>query len=122
MPTRANQIRVVSGDTGAGFIFLLEDEITGEPVDLSPVTTTAVFAVQLSYEGVFRTHEIAMPKVGDGRGGLIRLIWTGGELTGADAGDFTGEVRVTEDGDTFTVYDTISVVVRERGGGLWVES
>ena len=112
-------IRVVEGDTGTAFVFRLEDDLTQEAVDLTDPTTTVAFAVQLEYGGVPRTSNIAMEKVSGGADGEVRLPWAGGELVGADDGDFTGEIRITEGGEVVTVFETIRVRVRARGGGQW---
>ena len=87
-------IEVVQGDQLPEVSFLVEDEDTGEPTDLSDATVRAIFDVPLAYEGETRRQQIPLAKVGTGTNGLLRLTFAGGQLDGVDAGDYPAALRV----------------------------
>ena len=123
----SNILRAVSGDTSGHYILQIVDEDTGEPYDLSPANIGAYLAVEIRYSTGPLLREIAMPNEVAGTDGLVRLDWSGSELVGALAGQYTAEVRIyTGTGGApgagssrYTVWDTMRLEVRDPGDESW---
>lgn len=122
----ATKIRLVEGDTRPRLVFTLRDT-NGDPIDLTGCTVlfkmrplgsldlkATVSCVLLSglLEDDGETIDYTAPYNVAGPGGRIRVDWGTNDLD--TSGRYEAEIEVTyPDGSKQTVYDKISVTIRE---------
>lgn len=105
-------IRLVKGDERPVIVLTLTDDVTGNPIDLSLVTTTvAVKFRKAATTTVLST--ITCSKISSGTTGQVQFSFVGGVLD-IDPGMYEGEVVISFDGEVQTVYDTLRFTVREN--------
>ena len=105
-------IRLVKGDERPVIVLTLTDDVTGNPIDLSLVTTTvAVKFRKAATTTVLST--ITCNKIGSGTTGQVQFSFVGGVLD-VNPGMYEGEVIIDFAGEIQTVYDTLRFTVREN--------
>ena len=105
----ADVIKVVQGDTKPLISLTLTDEATGNPFDLSPETTTV--SVKFRAAGSTATPQTISCTKTDAVNGKVQFDFSGGILD-VDPGMYEGEIEVSLDGATHTVYDVLKFRVR----------
>ena len=105
----ADVIKVVQGDTKPLITLTLTDEATGNPFDLSPETTTV--SVKFRAAGSSATPQVISCVKTDAANGKVQFDFSGGVLD-VDPGLYEGEIEVSLDGATHTVYDVLKFRVR----------
>lgn len=105
----ADVIKVVQGDTKPLITLTLTDEATGDPFDLSAETTTVV--VYFRAAGSTATPQTISCVKTDAANGKVQFDFSGGILD-VDPGLYEGEIEVSLDGATHTVYDVLKFRVR----------
>lgn len=106
----ADVIRVVSGDSKPDVTLTLTDEITGDPFDLSAVST--VVRVYFRAAGTTTLLSTITCTKTDAVNGEVSFDFSGGVLDVA-AGMYEGEIEVDFNGAKHTVYETLKFRVRE---------
>ena len=105
----AEVIKVVRGDTKPLVTVTLTDDATGDPFDLSDATTTV--SVLFRAAGSTDTPAtISCDKV-DAANGVVQFDFSG-DILAVDPGLYEGEIVVSLDGATHTVYDVLKFRVR----------
>ena len=105
----AEVIKVVQGDTKPIITLTLTDEATGDPFDLSAVTTS-VF-VNFRAAGSTDVPQVISCVKTDAVNGKVQFDFSGGILN-VDPGMYEGEIVVSIGGATHTVYDVLKFRVR----------
>lgn len=105
----ADVIKVVQGDTKPLITLTLTDEATGNPFDLSAGTTTVSVKFRPA-NSVVAPQIISCVKT-DAVNGEVQFDFSGGILN-VDPGMYEGEIEVSLDGATHTVYDVLKFRVR----------
>ncbi len=124
----ASKVYLAAGDTGPQVRFYLNDDFTGNPIDLSNVGTTLAFKFR-AIGSTALTATIAMGKISgttnpdgtintnppyntaNGFGGGCAVNWTAGAL--ALPGEYEGEIEITfSDGTIQSVYNLQKFSVR----------
>jgi hypothetical protein len=123
----AEKIKLVQGDTKPVIVIALNDETSGDPIDISTATTRLKFratgsssilttvtgvklAGKLKSDG---TIDSTSPYSTPGVGGRVQFLWADGDLN-QPAGDYEGEIEITyADGTIQTVYDMLKFKIRE---------
>lgn len=105
-------IKLVSGDSKPTITITLTDAETGEPIDVSAVTTT----VNLKFRAAGTTTllDTIACVVLDGVNGIVSFDFSGGELAGLDAGLYEGEVEIDFNGATQTLWEPLKFRVRDE--------
>jgi hypothetical protein len=104
-------IRLVQGDTKPDILLELIDEDTGLALDLSPATTSV--SVKFRAAGSTDTPAIISCTKIDAGNGKVQFDFSGGILD-VPAGAYEGEIEVSYDGLTQTVFDVMRFRVREE--------
>ncbi len=105
-------IRLVKGDERPVIVLTLTDDVTGNPIDLSLITTT----VSVKFRKAATTtvlSTISCGKLGVGTSGQVQFSFIGGVLD-VDPGMYEGEVIINFNGEVQTVYDVLRFTVREN--------
>ena len=106
----ADTIKLVSGDNYPLIQLTLTDDSTGDPMDLSPATTTVT--VKFRAQGsTTLLSTLACTKVAGGSTGIVTFYFPTTELDVA-AGMYEGEIVVDQNSLIQTVYDTLRFKVR----------
>lgn len=121
----STKIRLVEGDTRPRPVFTLKDKL-GNPIDVSAASvrfkmrklgdTTLVADIVCNVLAGLTdedgTVDYTPPYDAAGVGGRVRVDWAAGDL--ANSGRYEAELEITyADGTVQTVYDKISITVRE---------
>ena len=104
-------IKLVSGDTGPTITLTLTDEVTGDVIDVSAVTTTVYLKFRASGTTTL-LDTITCAKV-DGAAGIVSFDFTGGVLD-VDAGLYEGEIEIDFNGATQTLWEPMKFRVRDE--------
>ncbi len=105
-------IRLVKGDERPVIVLTLTDDVTGNSIDLSLVTTT----VSVKFRKAATTtvlNTISCSKLSGGTTGQVQFSFVGGVLD-VDPGMYEVEVIIDFNGEVQTVYDTLRFTVREN--------
>lgn len=105
-------VRLVSGDGKPSITVTITDEVTGDPIDVSAVTTTVYLKFRQS--GTTDLLDTITCTVLDGVNGVVSFDFSTGTLTGLDAGLYEGELEIDFNGVTQTLYDLIKFRVRDE--------
>lgn len=106
----ADAIKLVAGDNLPTVTLILTDDSTGLPVDMSAATTTA--AVKFRAAGT-TTVLATLPcsNVTNGADGKVKFSFPAGALNVAE-GMYEGEIEISFNGLSQTVYDLLKFKVR----------
>lgn len=126
----AEKIKLVQGDTRPQLVLALNDDTTGDPIDVSTATvklrfralgSTSILALltasniagrQLEDGSVDSTAPFNVP----GKGGRCVINWSADALN-QPPGDYEGEIEITfADATIQTVYDTLKFKLRSQFG------
>lgn len=102
-------IRLVQNDTRPVVTITLTDDSTGQPIDLSALST--VVTVKFRKAGGATLATIATNKINSGLTGQVSFSFSGGVLNIAP-GAYEGEISVNFNGDVQTVFDLLRFIVR----------
>ena len=102
-------IRLVQNDSRPEINLTLTDENTNLPIDLSAGTTTVVVKFRAAGSSTLLST-ITCTKT-DAVNGKVSFNFTGGVLD-VDPGQYEGEIEISYDGDTHTVFDLLRFRVR----------
>jgi hypothetical protein len=102
-------IRLVQGDTKPEINLTLTDENTALPIDLSAETTTVV--VKFRAAGTTTLLSTITCTKTDASNGKVSFNFSGGVLD-VDPGQYEGEIEISYDGATHTVFDLLRFRVR----------
>lgn len=102
-------IKVVQGDTKPLITLTLTDDATGNPFDLSASTTSV--SVLFRATGTTDVPQTISCTKTDAVNGKVQFDFSGGILD-VDPGMYEGEIVVSLDGATHTVYDVLKFRVR----------
>ena len=105
----ASVIKVVQGDTKPDITLTLTDQVTGNPLDLSSITT--IVRVKFRPAGSEDTPSVITCTKVDPTNGVVRFDFSGNILD-VEPGAYEAEVEVDFSGATHTVYDVLKFRVR----------
>lgn len=105
----ADIIKLVQGDSKPDIMLSLTDENTGLAIDLSAATT--VVRVKFRAAGSETLLSTITCSKTDAVNGKVSFNFTGGVLD-VDAGSYEGEIEISFDTQTQTVYDVLKFRVR----------
>jgi hypothetical protein len=105
----ADVIKVVQGDTKPLISLTLTDDATGDPFDLSAATTTV--SINFRAAGSTATPQVISCAKTDAVNGKVQFDFSG-DILNVDPGLYEGEIVVSLDGATHTVYDVLKFRVR----------
>lgn len=107
-------IKLVANDTKPTVNLTLTDTVTGDPIDLSAVTT--VVKVYFRAAGTTTLLSTITCTKTDAVNGKVAFDFSGGVLTNLAAGAYEGEIEVSFNGATHTIYDKLKFRVRDQIG------
>jgi hypothetical protein len=105
----ASVIKVVQGDEKPDITLTLTDQVTGNAIDLSSVTT--VVRVKFRSAGSESAPSVITCTKVDAANGVVRFDFSGNVLS-VEPGMYEAEVEVDFNGATHTVYDVLKFRVR----------
>lgn len=109
----ADTIRLVKGDYKPVIILTLTDDATDTALDVSPATTTVAVRFRKANSTTLLST-INCSNVNTGTDGKVQFDFSGGVLDDVSAGQYEGEIVVTDSGGTHTVYELLSFRVRDN--------
>ena len=109
---RANRIYLVADDEKPDMTFSLTDASTDSALDLSASTTTIAFWFREAGNTDESIFTVACTKVGTGDTGQVTMAWPTNGLDDLD-GEYEGEIVITWNSKTQTIYDMIRFTVRD---------
>lgn len=103
-------IKLVQGDNLPEVTLTLTDKATGEPIDVSALTTTVVVKLRaLGGTDVLSVLECWKPE--GGADGVVRFYFPNNTLD-IPAGQYQGEIEISFNGQYLTVFDLLQFTLR----------
>ena len=109
----ADIIRLVKGDYKPVVILTLTDEATDSALDVSSINTVVTVRFRKANTDTL-LNTINCSNVNDGTDGKVQFDFSGGVLTDVDPGSYEGEIVVTDNTGTHTVYELLNFRVRDN--------
>jgi hypothetical protein len=104
-------IKLVSGDGKPTITLTLTDEVTGDPIDLSAGTTSVIIKFRAS--GSTTLLDTIHCTKADAVNGIVTFDFSSGTLVDLAAGAYEGEIEISFNGQTQTIYDMLKFRVRD---------
>lgn len=105
-------IKLVKGDAYPTITLTLTDEDSGDPIDVSALTTTVYLKFRAA--GSTTLIDTITCAIVDGANGIVSFDFVGGALADVDAGLYEGEIEIDFSGSTHTIWDVLKFRVRDE--------